>query len=1268
MPKVSDTGMGGAPVVPETVVPNIPQEPQSLAPESTEPFRLPAQESPTMRAAAVSMVQSEETAQQKRIKELRGSLLTPEPEAAPAPAKESGFFDFVLNRSELTDQEKGEARERFKGTKDTLIQMGGGVLDVVNEAGNAVMDFTNFLEKHARDLQPGDEGDIPDNTNRKWLYDYLPENVPVTDSEKTARIGAKMLATFLPSVAVASTISKGGAIGTLVTGSAIDAVVDFALFDPKEERLANIIQKFPELQNPITEYLASDADDSAIEGRLKNVLEGQFANAVVAGGFLLVAKAYKRVRMGKLVAREVELVGDASTEAAVSSTKAAEGAAPEAVKAAEGAAPEAVKLTKGEEVLARVKQKLDDGSMSRPEAERLLKVIKEEKAANPKLFDADRYDSTALKNANTVEEVGNAIGISIHGNMTDDDILKLVDDLAKNPDIAKFDPQIIGEIPNPETFAAGIAIASKNPKSILNMKPGDVFNSRQQAAAIILEKTAFKQIDDLAKLVSEGSIKAKADFPTALKNWFRIANLNETAGSEAGRAFQVRKYGNKLKSLDDKQLARHLEEVMKLQGGDADASMEAVLTILSNGDKIKASNMLKEAFKEARITERPMSRILREIQINGMLSSPTTHAGIIVSNAVMTGNDIIERAIARGFTKGNSGIVDGELRAFMRGGSSETVVQIKALWSGVLDSIKNTAKQSAGGDFGGLLKSWNDFGKSKSKIGSELTLFKHTRFEHTPSIGGNAVMDALGTFIRLPTKAIQTGDDVVKAARYRAEVHALAWRDTVEKGLTGAEAQKHYAKLSDSPTAFLKTKYARIHKEGVNAANQLTFSKGAPTLFEGMEEIINTTGLDTFGTPVLKWFFPFSGVEFRIGNYMLERTPLTLISQNYKSAIKEGGARAAMAKAKVAYGTTLMGVGAALGYSGLMTGEGPRNSGAQKLNKEMGIIPHSFKIGENSYSLKGADSVVKFMSLGADLAHLMSYVSDDESLYQDGWDLTMAVAMTAGDLVSPEMFVQESGKFIDVLEGRSDAKEYLSRASGTLIPYSNLGRSLTRQADPTIRETRADAGNALPVLERMINEFKARIPGFSDTLPPVTNIFAEPVMPLQGLGPNSISPLYMASPTKNKVIVEEFMRLGVSGPLVKPNPIPGESFLTVDMPPKSITLVKGTANLDPKQYHRFVELSAGVDLDTQPLGGTLKEVLTDMIQDDYPGLPFETDEAKRVMIKQVINAYRTAAKMQLIEEFPELNISLQGTRMNKYNSTVGDDIISPGDFGEEYGE
>ena len=52
------------------------------------------------------------------------------------------------------------------------------------------------------------------------------------------------------------------------------AATDFMFFKGNEGRLADLIQSFPSLANPLSEFLATEEDDWEITGRLKNTLEG----------------------------------------------------------------------------------------------------------------------------------------------------------------------------------------------------------------------------------------------------------------------------------------------------------------------------------------------------------------------------------------------------------------------------------------------------------------------------------------------------------------------------------------------------------------------------------------------------------------------------------------------------------------------------------------------------------------------------------------------------------------------------------------------------------------------------------------------------------------------------------------------------------------------------------------------------------------------------------------------------------------------------------
>lgn len=86
-------------------------------------------------------------------------------------------------------------------------------------------------------------------------------------------------------------LKMAGVQGTIglwsLRGVTAGAITDLTVWDPNQERLSNWLTQSdsPLLNNVVTNYLASDPEDTEWEGRVKNVLEGMIVGTVVGAGF-----------------------------------------------------------------------------------------------------------------------------------------------------------------------------------------------------------------------------------------------------------------------------------------------------------------------------------------------------------------------------------------------------------------------------------------------------------------------------------------------------------------------------------------------------------------------------------------------------------------------------------------------------------------------------------------------------------------------------------------------------------------------------------------------------------------------------------------------------------------------------------------------------------------------------------------------------------------------------------------------------------------------
>lgn len=202
-----------------------------------------------------------------------------------------------------------EASRQFKvGTGFGLAEGIDNTLDLVARGVNYVFDA---------------DIDIPD--VRPLLEEQIasdPESFAQQIGEGVGQVGSA----FIPGTIAVKTLRVPSLVSNLVSRAGASAVTtqrissivaaegalvfgeQFA-FDPEDPILSNLIQQYPELQNPLTEYLATDPTDSEAMNRFRLAAEGLGLSAVLTPVFEVVGRG-----LSKAVAQNPNLVRQADRE------------------------------------------------------------------------------------------------------------------------------------------------------------------------------------------------------------------------------------------------------------------------------------------------------------------------------------------------------------------------------------------------------------------------------------------------------------------------------------------------------------------------------------------------------------------------------------------------------------------------------------------------------------------------------------------------------------------------------------------------------------------------------------------------------------------------------------------------------------------------------------------------------------------------------------------------------------------------------------------
>lgn len=334
--------------------------------------------------------------------------------------------------------------------------------------------------------------------------------------------------------------------------------------------------------------------------------------------------------------------------------------------------------------------------------------------------------------------------------------------------------------------------------------------------------------------------------------------------------------------------------------------------------------------------------------INGLLSSPVTHAKNISGNTFFGAYQIPERLVASGIGKARNFFFNGGEKAIQ-------LNEIQAQAIGLLQGIRE------GGEIG--LKAFKNNAPTDafSKIESGRVNANPFDADFGDSDFGQALTNAVkyyGVAVTAPGRALMAEDEFFKAVGYRMELNALAVRESnkmfdtlVSKGVDADSASKQSEQLLAD---LLANPTTELDEAAKSQSRTVTFTRELEPSLQKMAEFTQS--------PLIKMFVPFIKTPTNILMETMARTPLSIITGNprFYNDFKAGGIRRDQALARVTLGSSLIYAVASGPLEGKLTGYGPMRSEDKQVFEGAGWQQFSFVFNKEDVD---PDMIAKFEKL-----------------------------------------------------------------------------------------------------------------------------------------------------------------------------------------------------------------------------------------------------------------------------------------------------------------
>ena len=774
------------------------------------------------------------------------------------------------------------------------------------------------------------------------------------------------------STSTAIKLAKGAKANPIKASLGKGAVADTIAFDEETGRFADIINEYtPELANPLTDYLASDPDDTFWEGRFKNTLEGLALGGITEGLF----------RTARYIKNKKQQINNEKFDQ---------------------------KILEEDEKFLNEKGEVD---------------YQEARKAN--LLENKPKVNTKVKTEDLQAEIDDAVF---------NNFKKLQTKKVKGKNVQRTNEEFDQKLSLDEGLDLGISTARwkvLNKEGLFTLE--NIAKANQKALAKLNTVRSDEIVQRLADRKYRGNIaKVYDEFGTLADNLDEVDSLivahemmlqstlniipklaREVKIKGSGTTIADVKFALGLAEggwINDIRVAKGLGRGLR-QRGVVKQEVESLTKNTENNIKNtvnewrtfggKVEDFIEQLAKadDANATQKVIAwatknktwNIANEVWINALLSNPKTHIVNMTSNFVNTFLKPLEAGVGSLIRLENA-----KKYAKIRAEGANAISTLAGLTK-YLDDVVNYTRLSFKRSDGIIA------GSGASKLDNP-----------TQNLKGN-----VGTFVNIPTRFLNAEDEFFKQINYRARMYSIA----VQKALAdnASKTKKVGSNLkTKKPITEFEAKVEQYFREGFDETNTIginpdalkyaqeaTFTQELFGVFDKIQNIANNY-------PYVRQIIPFVKTPINLMMAIVDRTPLGFARKQFRDDFfgRSGNLyRTAQVRGQIATGFALITYANYLASTGQITGstslpsDAPiKSKGLKDLNRSLGFQPYSLRTfneetGKYEYYAFGRlDPFGAFLGLVADFHTFHNKLTQDElarvgnsmllTLYRQGEDVS----------------------------------------------------------------------------------------------------------------------------------------------------------------------------------------------------------------------------------------------------------------------------------------